>query len=431
MSALPDHQVKLIQAVAAANPNTVVVLNTADPVIVQPWIDNPNVKAVLEMWNAGSEGSTATARLLLGQANPSGHTAITWPRNGTDLFWTYNQTKPLYPGDTTGVHPERLNGLPNFGTSETEGIYTGYRYYDQEGIPPQFPFGFGLSYTTFEFSHLKLTPRFDGTVDVDFDITNTGSVAGAEVAQVYVGAGPDVPGSSRPSRSLRGFRPRLAAARPDRRTRPSSSTSGRSSTGTPRPQNVADQLRPAHRLGRRRRLHRPPAAERADGTAGLDQHHGHRRRQRAGDAVADARARRRRSARSRRAREGLHGIDAANVISTAGDAHALGRRSQHHGHRAPGQRGVLAPAGAAGQRHQRQRHRQRVRPGRRLAAPTLLTYSRPGLQRRRVDRVQADIDRQRRAAHRHLLARPSRSPCPPPTPRSEPTTPEHVACGHP
>ncbi len=226
MSALPDDQVKLIQAVAATNPNTVVVLNTADPVIVKPWIDNPNVTAVLEMWNAGSEGSTATARLLLGQANPSGHTAITWPQNSTDLFWTYNETKPLYPGATSGVHPERLNGLPNSGTNETEGIFTGYRYDDQEGITPQFPFGFGLSYTTFRFSHLTLgrrcdgfglsypTSRFshrwlrrrcDGNVNVAFDLTNTGSTTGAEVAQVYLGAGSDVPGIQQAVRSLRGF----------------------------------------------------------------------------------------------------------------------------------------------------------------------------------------------------------------------------------
>ncbi len=205
MAEMLQDQVKLIQAVAAVNPNTVVVLNTSDPVIVKSWIDDPNVKAVLEMWNAGSEGSTATARLLLGQANPSGHTAVTWPRNKTDLFWTYNETKPLYPGATTGVHPERLNGLPNFATNETEGIYTGYRYYDQEGITPEFPFGYGLSYTTFGFSNLKLTPRFDGSVDVDFDVTNTGSAAGAEVAQVYVGPGPDVPGIQQAARALRGF----------------------------------------------------------------------------------------------------------------------------------------------------------------------------------------------------------------------------------
>ena len=205
MAPLLDPEVQLIQAVAAVNPNTIVVLNTADPVIVQPWIDNPNVKAVLEMWNAGSEGSTATARLLLGHANPSGHTAITWPRNSTDLFWTYNETKPLYPGATTGTHPERLNGLANFATDETEGIYSGYRYYDQQDIDPQFAFGFGLSYTTFEFSGLKLTARFDGTVDVDFDIRNTGSVAGADVPQVYVGAGPVVPGIQQAIRSLRGF----------------------------------------------------------------------------------------------------------------------------------------------------------------------------------------------------------------------------------
>ena len=205
MSALPDDQVKLINAVAAANANTVVVLNTADPVIVKPWIDNPRVKAVLQMWNAGSEGSTATARLLLGQANPSGHTAITWPQKSTDLFWTYNENKPLYPGATTGTHPERLNGLANYGTDETQGIYTGYRYYDQEGITPQFPFGFGLSYTDFKFSDLKLTPSSNGTMQVDFDVTNTGSTAGDTVAQVYVGPGPTVRGIQQAPRSLRGF----------------------------------------------------------------------------------------------------------------------------------------------------------------------------------------------------------------------------------
>ena len=80
--------------------------------------------------------------------------------------------KPLYPGDTTGPHPERLSGLPGNATNETEGIYTGYRYYDQEGAPVQYPFGYGLSYTNFGFSNLKLTPRFNGTIDRLYALAN-------------------------------------------------------------------------------------------------------------------------------------------------------------------------------------------------------------------------------------------------------------------
>jgi hypothetical protein len=124
----------LVQAVAAANPNTVVVLNTTNPVLM-PWIGN--VKSVLEMWFSGEEGGTSTARLLLGLANPSGHLPITFPANATDTIWGYNETVPLYPGDTLGQHPERLNGNGGCAgtgcpaattTQETEGIYSGYRF---------------------------------------------------------------------------------------------------------------------------------------------------------------------------------------------------------------------------------------------------------------------------------------------------------------
>ncbi len=183
--------VNLINAVAAANPNTIVVLQSAYADVVSDWL--PNVKAMLETWNSGQEGAVATARLLLGQANPSGHTAMTWPANPNDDIWGYNQTSPLYPGDTTGPHPERLNGAAGGGTDETEGIYTGYRFFDQEGITPQFPFGFGLSYTTFAFSKLKVAPTPDGGQDVTFTVTNTGSAAGADAAQVYVGPPSDSP----------------------------------------------------------------------------------------------------------------------------------------------------------------------------------------------------------------------------------------------
>jgi beta-glucosidase len=102
VATLPAQDVQLVDDVAAVNPNTIVVMNTADPVIVKPWIDNPHVKAVLEMWNAGSEGGTATARLLLGQADPSGHTVLTWPTAPGDTIWSYRQTRSLYPGEKLG-----------------------------------------------------------------------------------------------------------------------------------------------------------------------------------------------------------------------------------------------------------------------------------------------------------------------------------------
>ena len=194
----------LINAVAAVNPNTVVVLNTANPVLT-PWLTN--VKGVLESWFAGQEGGTAMARVLLGLANPSGHTALTWPANATDTIWGYNETKPLYAGDTLGQHHERLNGDGGCSvvtgssatcpaatqTTETEGIFTGYRFFDKEGITPQFPFGFGLSYTSFRFSRLSQTRSQDGGVDVTFTVKNTGDVPGADAAQVYVGPPSDAP----------------------------------------------------------------------------------------------------------------------------------------------------------------------------------------------------------------------------------------------
>jgi beta-glucosidase len=176
---------ELVEAVAAANPNTVVVLNTTNPVLM-PWIGS--VKSVLEMWFSGEEGGTSTARLLLGLADPSGHTDITWPANATDTIWGYNETVPLYPGDTTGPHLERLNGGAGGTTDETEGIYNGYRFFDKEGITPLFPFGWGLSYTSFGYSHLRVARTPDGGLDVTVRVTNTGQDEGSAVPQVYLGA---------------------------------------------------------------------------------------------------------------------------------------------------------------------------------------------------------------------------------------------------
>src|SRR4051812_40541598 len=214
---LSDANNKLVSAVAAVNPNTIVVMNTANPVLM-PWFNS--VKSVLEMWFAGQEGGTATARVLLGLANPSGHSSMTWAKNATDTIWGYNEPAgALYPGAAGGRHPERLNGnggcaviagsgatcAAASGTVESEGIYAGYRYFDKLGIQPQIPFGYGLSYTSFQYSNLSLTPKLDGTVDAAFDIKNTGTRAGADAAQVYVGAGPDRAGIQQAVRSLRGF----------------------------------------------------------------------------------------------------------------------------------------------------------------------------------------------------------------------------------
>ncbi|MBO0834983.1 MAG: glycoside hydrolase family 3 C-terminal domain-containing protein, partial [Actinobacteria bacterium] len=206
VNALSAANVNLINAVAAANPNTIVVLNNDNPVDTS-WIGN--VKALLDMWFAGQEGGTSTARILLGQADPSGHTALTWPASRTDTIWGYNEpANGLYPGSTAGQHLDRLNGnagcsgtgdagsLPcpaAGGTTESEGIYTGYRYFDKLGITPRFPFGFGLSYTTFAYSGLSVTQTADGGADVTVKVRNTGSVAGADAVQVYVGPPKDAP----------------------------------------------------------------------------------------------------------------------------------------------------------------------------------------------------------------------------------------------
>lgn len=202
---IPAAEIRLIQAVAAKNPNTVVVMNTGSPVVVREWIDNPNVKALLNMGQPGQEGGTATARLILGDANPSGHVTVTWPRNPTDTLHKYHQPAALYPGDTAGVHPERAIGTDEKPAAQSQGIYSGYRFYDQLHLKPQFPFGFGLSYTTFAFSKLQLAHLENGGVRVAFRVRNTGGVAGTVVSQVYVGPGPSVAGVQQAVRSLRGF----------------------------------------------------------------------------------------------------------------------------------------------------------------------------------------------------------------------------------
>ena len=171
--ALPGDQDNLIEEVAAVNPNTIVVLNVSQPIAL-PWLDR--VKAVLQMWWPGDEGGWATANVLLGKVNPAGRLPFTWGKRLED----YAATDP--------VHPERSAAGVNGATTFSEGLHVGYRWFDKQNIDPLFPFGFGLSYTSFEYSGLTVAPAADGGLDVSFEVKNTGGIAGDEVPQVYLGA---------------------------------------------------------------------------------------------------------------------------------------------------------------------------------------------------------------------------------------------------
>ncbi|MFJ9900773.1 glycoside hydrolase family 3 C-terminal domain-containing protein [Streptomyces sp. NPDC091280] len=168
---LPADQDGLISAVADANPNTLVVLNTGSS-ITMPWLSK--VKAVLDMYYPGENGAEATARLLYGDVNPSGRLSQTFPASESA---TPVADDPLrYPG---------VDNQENY----SEGIYVGYRWYDKERSTPLFPFGYGLSYTSFAYRDLSVQ-QVHGTLTVSFTLKNTGTRDGAEVAQVYVGASP-------------------------------------------------------------------------------------------------------------------------------------------------------------------------------------------------------------------------------------------------
>lgn len=163
----------LVRAVAAANPDTVVVLNTGGPVRL-PWLDA--VKAVVELWYPGQEGGAATADVLYGRVDPAGRLPVTFPASATPF---------------TG-HPERSVGQGGRITW-SEGLESGYRWYVDQGVRPLFSFGYGLSYTTFGYSNLKAVATSDGGLDVRLTVRNTGRRAGAAVPQIYLGPSPDLP----------------------------------------------------------------------------------------------------------------------------------------------------------------------------------------------------------------------------------------------
>ena len=179
--ALPDHQDNLIAKVAAANPHTVVVIESGGPVTM-PWADQ--VGGILEAWFAGSRGAEAVANLLFGDANPSAKLPITFPKTEADLPHPNIVKPPKATVDADREGWKRIAaGLPVFQVHYDEGVKVGYKWYDAENKQVLFPFGYGLSYTTYSYSNVKVaagkTPR------VTFTLTNTGSRAGAEVAEVY------------------------------------------------------------------------------------------------------------------------------------------------------------------------------------------------------------------------------------------------------
>jgi beta-glucosidase len=202
--------------VAAANPNTIVVLNTGDPVVM-PWA--ASAAAILEMWYPGQRGGLATARVLLGEANPGGKLPVTFPADATrlptfDAHCTPSVISnnppndgncPMYPGVFSAGF---VSGLHSYKTIDlvTNGILQGYRWYEQFNVEPLFPFGHGLSYTQFRYSNFAMSQTSDG-IDVSFSVRNAGAQTGAEVPQVYLGAPRPAPSGARfAEKQLVGFR---------------------------------------------------------------------------------------------------------------------------------------------------------------------------------------------------------------------------------
>lgn len=182
---LVGEQQALIEAVAAANKNTIVVLNTGSP-IAMPWLDQ--VAAVVEAWYPGQECGNAIADVLFGDVNPAGKLTETFPLRLQD-----NPAYVNYPGE---------NGQVRYG----EGIFVGYRYYEKKQIETLFSFGFGLSYTTFSYDMLSLSARAiapDESLNVSIAITNTGKRAGQEVVQLYIRA--KAASVQRPEKELKAF----------------------------------------------------------------------------------------------------------------------------------------------------------------------------------------------------------------------------------
>jgi beta-glucosidase len=185
---LPENQLELISSVSAVNPNLIVVLNTGSGVSIEPWADK--VPAIIEAYYPGQEGGTAIADILFGDVNPSGKLPFTCMKQWKD--------SPVY-----GYYPQGTDEMVHF----VEGIYVGYRWFDRQDTPDAaFPFGHGLSYTTFSYSDLVISPGITSTGEVTaiVKICNTGNLSGTEVAQLYIGD--DHASVDRPVKELKGYK---------------------------------------------------------------------------------------------------------------------------------------------------------------------------------------------------------------------------------
>ena len=183
--ALPPGQAELIRKIAAANKNTVVVVIAGGAVDMNGWLEK--VPALVYAWFPGQEGGTALAEVLFGEVNPSGRLPATFERRWED-------------------NPTAQNYFMQSGSNKIEykeGIFVGYRGYEKNGVKPQFPFGYGLSYTTFKYGNLQVKPVGATNFVVSFDVTNTGNRAGAAVPQLYIGA--SEARVARPAKELKGF----------------------------------------------------------------------------------------------------------------------------------------------------------------------------------------------------------------------------------
>jgi beta-glucosidase len=200
---LPEEQIELINETARDNPNTIVVLIAGSPIAMDRWIED--VPVVLDAWFPGMEGGRAIANILFGDAYPSGKLPITFPQKLADSPAHHSGLPRNYPGD------EEKN------VQYEEGIFVGYRWFDEKEIAPLFPFGFGLGYTSFEFVDAHLISQTRDTLTVNVEVENTGERSGAEVVQVYS----HHPQSSieRPPKELAGFE-KVVLAPGERKTVP-------------------------------------------------------------------------------------------------------------------------------------------------------------------------------------------------------------------
>jgi beta-glucosidase len=185
--ALPGRQAELIARVAEANPRTVVVLVDGSPIAMDPWLSK--VAGVVQAWYGGSQAGTGVAAALFGDVNPSGKLPVTFPK-ALEQTPAYQGGARAYPGVGGVVHYD-------------EGLFVGYRWYDARKIEPLFPFGFGLSYTSFEFKNLQVVSTGPSAARVSCEVTNTGGRVGTEVVELYVADGHSL--VERPLKELKGF----------------------------------------------------------------------------------------------------------------------------------------------------------------------------------------------------------------------------------